>query len=111
MVVGRVVVYVVDGVLVVLLGEAEGDRHEHVDEVGFAVDSDANVAALLGFGGGDDALGGFESAQGGDLWFGGSFGSFGGFGHFGVFLMFFLTKEILPISVCHNLKSVGFGKR
>ena len=59
----------VDGVLVVPLGKAEGDRHEHVDLVVFAVDLDANVAALSGFGGGDDASGGFEAAEGGDLCF------------------------------------------
>ena len=88
-VVGRVVVDVVHGVLVVPLGEAEGDRHEPVDLVGFAVDFDANVAAFSRFGGGDHAPGGFETAEGGDLCFGGSFGSFGSFGdfdHFGVFL-------------------------
>ena len=49
-VVRRVVVYVVDSVLVVPLWEAEGDRHEHVDEVVFAVDSDLNVALLTGLG-------------------------------------------------------------
>ena len=65
--IGRVVVFVVDGVLVVPLGEAEGDRNEHVDVVGFAVDHDANVAAFLGFGGGDHAKGGFEASEGGDL--------------------------------------------
>ena len=75
-VVGRVVIYVVDGVLVVPLGEAEGARHHSVDVVEFAVYSDANVAVFCGFGGGDHAKGGLESAQGGDLWFGGSFGSF-----------------------------------
>ena len=85
-VVRRVVVYVVDGVLVVPLGEAEGDRHEYVDVVGFAVAKDANVAAFFGFGGGDHAKGGFEAAEGGDLWFGGSFCSFGGFGGFDHFL-------------------------
>ena len=62
-VVGRIPVYVVDGRLVVPLFEAEGDRHEHVDLVGFAIDSDGNVAAWMGFGGGDDASGGFESAE------------------------------------------------
>jgi len=65
-VVGWVVIDVVDGVLVVSLGEAEGDRHEHVDVVVFAVDSDFNVAAFSGFGGGDDARGGLESSEGGD---------------------------------------------
>ena len=84
--------------------------------MGFAVYLDANVAVFLGFGGGDHALGGFEAAQGGDLWFGGSFGSFGSFGdfdHFGVFLLclqFFLTKEI-PITVCHRIDPLVFGKR
>lgn len=34
-----------------------------------------------GFGGGDDAPGGFEASKGGDLWFGGSFGNFGSFDH------------------------------
>jgi len=86
-VVGRVAVDVVDLVLVVPLFEAGGDRHEHVDVVVFAVDHDANVAAFGGFGGGDDAKGGLEATEGGDLWFGGSFGSFGSFDHFGVFLM------------------------
>jgi len=81
-VVGWVVIDVVDFVLVVPLGEAGGDRHEHVDEVVFAVDLDLNVAAFLGFGGGDHAPGGLESSEGGDLWFGVSFGSFGGFDHF-----------------------------
>ena len=80
-VVGWVVIDVVDGVLVVPLGEAEGDRHQYVDLVGFAVDSDANVAAFGGFGGGDHASGGFVPPEGGDLWFGGSFGSFGNFDH------------------------------
>ena len=80
-VVGRVVVDVVDGVLVVPLGEAEGDRHEHVNAAGFAVDFDINVAAFFGFGGGDHAFGGFEASEGGDLRFGGSFGSFGDFDH------------------------------
>ena len=75
-VVGRIVVDVVDFVLVVPLGEAEGDRHEHVELVDFAVDSDGNVAVFPGFGGGNDAPGGFETSEGGDLWFGGSFGSF-----------------------------------
>jgi len=75
-VVGRVVVYVIHGILVVPLFEGEGARHEHVDVVVFAVGHDANVAAFSGFGGGDDAKGGFESAEGGDLWLGGSFGSF-----------------------------------
>jgi hypothetical protein len=55
-----------------------------VDEVGFAVAIDLNVAAFAGFGGEDHALGGFEAAEGGDLWFGGSFGSFGDFHHFDV---------------------------
>ena len=63
-VVGRVVVDVVPGVLVVPRGEAEGDRHQHVDVVAFAVDVDANVAAFFGFGGEDDALGGFEASEG-----------------------------------------------
>ena len=72
----------VHGVLVVPLGEGEGECHEYVDVVVFAVDSDGNVTAFGGFGGGDDAKGGFETAQGGDLWFGGSFGSFGDFDHF-----------------------------
>ena len=76
----------VDLVLVVPLFEAKGDRHEHVDEVLFVVDLDANVPAFGGFGGEDDASGRFEAAQRGDLWFGGSFGSFGDFDHFGVFL-------------------------
>jgi hypothetical protein len=53
-----------------------------VDEVGFAVAIDLNVAAFAGFGGEDDASGGFETPEGGDLWFGGSFGSFGSFGDF-----------------------------
>ena len=79
---GRVVIYVVDGILVVPLWEGEGDRHEHVDLVGFAVAVDANVAAFFGFGGGDHASGGLEAPEGGDLWFGGSFGSFGDFDHF-----------------------------
>ena len=81
-VVGRVVVHVVDGVLVVPLGEAKGARHEPVDEVVFPVAKDLNVAAFSRFGGEDDALGGLESSEGGDLWFGGSFGSFGSFGGF-----------------------------
>ena len=72
----------VHGVLVVPLFEAEGDRHEHVDLVVFAVATDGNIAAFFWFGGGDDASGGFESPEGGDLWFGGSFGNFGGFDHF-----------------------------
>jgi hypothetical protein len=94
-VVGRVVVDVVHGVLVVPLGEAEGDRHEHVDSVVFAVAKDANVTAFFGFGGGDHASGGFESAQGGDLRFGGSFGSFGDFDHF----LFVLWMNLLLLSV------------
>ena len=57
-----------------------------MDLVGFAVDFDGNVAAFSGFGGEDDALGGFETPEGGDLWFGGSFGSFGDFDHLCVFL-------------------------
>jgi len=73
---------VVDCVLVVPLGDAEGDRHEHVELVFFAVDSDFNVAAFFGFGGEDHPSGGLESSEGGDLRFGGSFGSFGGFDHF-----------------------------
>jgi len=48
----------------------------------FAVANDANVAALLGFGGGDHASAGIEASQGGALRFGGSFGSFGDFNHF-----------------------------
>jgi len=61
-----VVINVVDFVLVVSLGEGEGDRHEYVDLVVFAVAKDANVAAFGGFGGGDDAIGGFEATEGGD---------------------------------------------
>jgi len=91
-VVGRVVVDVVHGVLVVPLGEAEGDRHQPVDVVVFAVAKDANVTAFLGFGGGDHASGGFETAEGGDLRFGGSFGSFGGFDHF-LWLNFLLLSH------------------
>ena len=82
-VVGRVVVDVVHGVLVVPLFEGEDDRHHSVDSEQFAVDFDFNVAALFGFGGVDHTSGGFESTEGGDLWFGGSFGSFGDFDHFG----------------------------
>ena len=82
-VVGRVVVNVIHGVLVVPLGEAESARHEYVDVVLFAVATDLNVAAFHGFGGGDNASGGFEAPEGGDLWFGGIvFGSFGDFDHF-----------------------------
>ena len=96
-VVQRVVVYVVDSVLVVPLWEAEGDRHEHVDEVGFAVARDGNVAAFSGFGGEDDASGGFETSEGGDLWFG---GSFGGFDHFWfVFVVELAFKCLLHISL------------
>ena len=51
-VVGRVVVDVVHGVLVVPLGEGEGALHVHMDEVLYAVD--------------DDAEGGFEAPDGGD---------------------------------------------
>ena len=80
-VVGRVVVDVVHSGLVVSLVEGEGDRHHPVDVVEFAVDCDLNVAAWFGFGGGDHAKGGFEASEGGDLWFGGSFGDFGGFDH------------------------------
>ena len=98
MVVGRVVVSVVHGVLVVPLFEAEGDRHEHVDVVVFAVDMDLNVAAFGGFGGGDDAPGGFVSPEGGDLWFGGSFGSFSSFGSFDHF-WFVLWLILLLLSV------------
>ena len=75
-VIGRVVVDVVHGVLVVLFGEGKGDRHESVDEEMLAVNLASNVAIFTGFGGGDHAHGRFEAAEGGDLWFGGSFGSF-----------------------------------
>ena len=56
----------------------------------FAVDSDFNVAAFSGFGGGDDTCGGLEAAEGGDLWFGGSFGDFDHFGVFSVVMKSFL---------------------
>ena len=87
-VVGRVVIDVIHGVLVVPLGEAEGARHQHVDSVLFAVAKDLNVAAFLGFGSGNHAIGRFETPEGGDLWFGGSFGSFGDFDHFFVVVEF-----------------------
>ena len=76
----RVVVYVGHGVLVVPLGEVEGDRYESVHVVFFAIDHDRNVAAFFWFGGGDHTKGGFEAAEGGDLWFGDT--TFGDFTHF-----------------------------
>ena len=70
----------IHGVLVVLLGEVERDRDESVQLVVFAVDHDTNVAVFSWFGGGDHAKGGFEAAEGGNLWFGDT--TFGDFYHF-----------------------------
>ena len=71
----------VDFVLVVPLGEGEGDRHQYVDVVAFVVDLNGNVAVFFGFGSGDDAKGGLESPEGGYLW-GSGLDSFGDFDHF-----------------------------
>jgi len=61
----------------------------------FAVAKDGNVAAFGGFGGGDHALGRFEAPEGGDLWFGGSFGSFGGFDHFPWLNLLLLSRLLI----------------
>ena len=78
----------------------------------FAVDCDLNVAAWFGFGGGDHAKGGFEASEGGDLWFGGSFGDFGGFDHLLWFLfglVFSLTRSIIIDKINNNSINNGFG--
>ena len=61
-VVGRIAVDVVDSILIVPLGEVEGDRDESVQDA-FAIDLDANVAVFAWFGGGDHTKGGFEASK------------------------------------------------